>query len=157
MTSVLQALTASADRLFLGAAAGLLATLVMDVAMRRLPEGTTPPFVAAGVLSDEPLGSAPALLATAVHYVAGIGSGVLLAGLALAAESLLNLSALPAHVVAAVVQLPVMIAFFSYLVVPVYGRVPADRVDRVRTDWALSAGVYVVALTALAVAPVLIA
>ena len=144
-------------RLLLGGAAGLLATLVMDLAMRRLPEGTTPPFVAAGVLSDESLSAASGRLATAVHYLAGTASGLVFVTLALAAESLLGLSPIPSFVAAAILQLPVTVAFFSYLVVPVYGRVPADRVARVRRDWTVSATVYVAALTVLVAAPVLVA
>ncbi len=145
------------NRLFLGGAAGLLATLVMDMAMRRLPEGTTSPYVAAGTLTDTPLSSAPHRLATVVHYGAGTGSGLLLVTLALAVETLTALGPVAAFVTAAFVQLPVMVVFFSYLVVPVYGRVPDERVPRVRRDWALSATVYVVTVTALVAAPVFIA
>jgi len=143
-------------RLLLGGAAGLLATLVMDIAMRRLPEGTTSPYVAAGTLTDTSLAAASHRLAMAVHYVAGTGSGLLLVTLALGVEQVANLEPLPSFLVAAFVQLPVMIAFFSYFVVPQYGRVPRERVGRVRRDWALSATVYVVALTLLVAAPVLI-
>ena len=158
MTSVLlQTGLSLPGRLLLGGAAGLLATLVMDMAMRRLPEGTTSPYVAAGTLTDKPLSSAPHRLALAVHYGAGTGSGLLLVTLALVAESLAGLSPLAAFVVAAFVQLPVMIAFFSYFVLPTYGRVPSERVAQVRRDWALSATVYVVAVTVLVALPVFVA
>jgi hypothetical protein len=131
-------------RLLIGAGAGVVATLVMDRAMARLPEGTTPPAVAAGVLSDRPLSAAPERLAAVVHYVAGIGSGVLYVALStLLAAAGVVATGVPAFLAAAAVQLPVMIAFFAYLVVPAYGRVPTDRVARVRLDWALSAAVYV--------------
>jgi hypothetical protein len=144
-------------RLLLGAAAGLLATLVMDMAMRRLPEGTTSPYVAAGTLTDTSLATASHRLAMVVHYGAGTGSGLLLVSLALVVQSLVDLSPLVSFVVAAVVQLPVMIAFFSYFVLPTYGRVPSERVARVRRDWALSATVYIIVVTALVAAPILVA
>jgi hypothetical protein len=48
-----------------------------------------------------------------------------------------------------VVQLPIMIAFFSYFVLVVYGQVPDDRVPQVRRDWALSASVYVAVVAVL--------
>lgn len=155
--TVLQTGLALPSRLLLGGAAGLLATLIMDFAMRRLPEGTTSPYVAAGTLTDRPLSAAPHRLAMAIHYGAGTGSGLLFVTLALAVESLAGLSPLASFVVAAFVQLPVMVAFFSYFVVPTYGRVPADRVARVRRDWALVATVYVVAVTGLVAVPVFIA
>jgi len=39
--------------------------------------------------------------------------------------------------------------FFSVVVVPTYGRVPDERVGRVRRDWALSAAAYLVVASAL--------
>lgn len=144
-------------RVLLGGAAGLLATLVMDTVMRRLPEGTTPAYVAAGTLTGTPLSAAPHRLALAVHYGAGTGSGLLLVALALIVETVAGLEPIASFVVAAVVQLPVMIAFFSNVVVPTYGRVPDNRVRRLRRDWALSATAYVGALTGLVALPVLVA
>ncbi len=137
-------------RLIIGAIAGFIATLVMDVPMGRLPEGETSYQVAAGVLSGEPLDSAPDGLATAVHYAAGTLSGALFVGVTAAAELVLGGEpTLLAVVVAVVVQLPVMIAFFSYVVLVVYGQVPEKRVPQVRRDWALSASVYVTVLVVL--------
>ncbi|WP_302081201.1 hypothetical protein [Salinibaculum rarum] len=137
-------------RLVVGAIAGFVATLVMDVPMERLPEGETSYQVAAGVLSGEPLDSAPDGLATAVHYGAGTVSGVLFVGVTAAADLLLGgAPSFLSVIVAVVVQLPIMIVFFSYLVLVVYGQVPAERVPQVRRDWALSASVYVAVLVAL--------
>jgi len=58
-------------RFLLGAVAGILATLSMDLVMTRLPEGDTPPFVASGVLTATRPRSAPGRLAAVVHYLAG--------------------------------------------------------------------------------------
>lgn len=111
----------------LGAAVGLVSTLAMDLPMNRLPEGPTAPKVAAGTLSGQPPGRAPAGVATAAHY----GAGALV---------------VPAVAVALFV---LMNWFFLFVVVPTYDRVPGSRVSAVRRDWALSAAVYLVAATVL--------
>jgi hypothetical protein len=137
-------------RLVVGAIAGFVATLVMDIPMRRLPEGETSYYVAAGVLEGEPLESAPDQTATAVHYGAGTLSGTLFVAVTVAAELLLGSApSLLAVILAIVVQLPIMIAFFSYFVLVVYGQVPDERVPQVRRDWALSASVYVAVVAVL--------
>lgn len=134
--------------LLVGAGAGLVATLAMDRPMNRLPEGTTPPQVAAGTLSGTPLDRAPSGVATAVHYAAGIGTGVLfVAGVALAIRAVGRTAAVVLPVAAALFVL--MNGFFSFVVVPVYGRVPDARVGAVRRDWALSAAAYLVVASAL--------
>jgi len=134
--------------LLAGAAVGLVATLGMDLPMNRLPEGPTAPRVAAGTLSDASLESAPDGVATAAHYGAGVGTGVLfLAGVA-AARWLFGGTA-PAVAGAAVALAVLMNWFFSFVVVPTYGRVPDERVGRVRRDWALSAAAYLVVASAL--------
>ena len=137
-------------RLVAGAIAGFVATLVMDIPMGRLPEGETSYYVAAGVLEGEPLDSAPDQVATAVHYGAGTMSGALFVGVTAAVELLLGTTgSLLAVLIAIVIQLPVMIAFFSYFVLVVYGQVPEERVPQVRRDWALSATVYVAVVAVL--------
>jgi hypothetical protein len=144
-------------RLVAGAIAGFVATLVMDIPMGRLPEGETSYYVAAGVLEGEPLDSAPDQTATAVHYGAGTLSGALFVGVTVAVESLLGTTAsLLAVLAAVVIQLPIMIAFFSYFVLVLYGGVPDERVPQVRRDWALAATVYVVVVAALTGALVII-
>ena len=77
-------------RFLLGVAAGLAATLVMDAAMARLPEGETPPSVAAGVLTDTPPRNAPGRLAAAVHYLAGGLTGPLFVWLLFCVEAVLG-------------------------------------------------------------------
>lgn len=127
-----------------GTAVGLFATLVMDVPMGRLPEGETSPRVAAGTLSDEPLDLAPGGVATAAHYGAGVGTGVLFVSGVAATGWLLD-SPVLAVAVTAVALFVLMNWFFSFVVVPAYGRVPDDRIERVRRDWAISAASYLVA------------
>jgi hypothetical protein len=132
----------------LGAAVGLVSTLVMDLPMNRLPEGPTAPKVAAGTLSGQPLGRAPAGVATAAHYGAGVGTGVLFVTGVAAADWLVGAGALVVPAVA-VALFVLMNWFFSFVVVPTYDRVPGSRVSAVRRDWALSAAVYLVAATVL--------
>jgi hypothetical protein len=137
-------------RLVVGAIAGFVATLVMDIPMKRLPEGETPSYVAAGLLEGESLDDAPDQVATAVHYGAGTLSGVLFVSLTVAVETLLDTTgSVLAVVAAAIVQFPLMVVVFSYVVLVVYGRVPDDRVAQVRRDWARSAAVYVGVVTVL--------
>lgn len=138
--------------LAVGPTAGLLATLAMDVVMARLPEGSTPPKVAAGVLTGEPVDAAPARLATWVHYVAGAGSGLLFVGIATALGTVLDGSVVTLSV-ASVVQLALMIGFFAFVPLPRATGVPRGRRARVRRAWAVEATVYV-AVAALVVAAV---
>jgi hypothetical protein len=139
-----------------GATAGLLATLVMDVPMRALlTEGMTPPFVAAGALTGSDTADASRRVALAVHYGSGTAAGLTFTALTLLAATLgapgPAVAGVPvlALAVAALVQLPVMVAFFSYFVLPRYGTVAPGRVPRVRREWLVSAAVYVASVAAL--------
>jgi hypothetical protein len=134
-----------------GAAVGLVSTLVMDLPMNRLPEGPTAPKVAAGTLSGQPLDQAPAGVATAAHYGAGVGTGVLFVTGVAVADWLVGAGALVVPAVA-VGLFVLMNWFFSFVVVPTYDRVPGSRVSTVRRDWALSATAYLVAASALVAA-----
>jgi hypothetical protein len=127
-----------------GVVAATLATLAMDVAMARLPEGTTSPFVAAGVLTETPPADAPARLASVVHYIAGLLTGPLFVWLLLAAASVLDGVFLPAALAATVLYV-LMVAFFAVVVLP-RSLVATDRVSSVRRDWAAVAAVYLVVL-----------
>lgn len=138
--------------LLVGAAVGLVATLGMDLPMNRLPEGPTAPKVAAGTLSGTPLGRAPAGVAATAHYGAGVGSGVLFLSGVAAARWFLDAGALVAVPVTAVVLFVLMNWFFSFVVVPTYGRVPDSRVSTVRRDWAVSAAAYLVVASVLVTA-----
>ncbi|MFC7325601.1 hypothetical protein ACFQMF_13550 [Halorubrum rutilum] len=134
--------------LALGPVVGLLATLAMDRVMPRLPEGTTAPKVAAGVLTDTPVDDAPERLATWVHYVAGGGSGLLFVGLVAAAQTGLGGGAV-ALAVASAVMLALMVGFFALVPLPRARGLPRQRLATIRRDWALSAATYVVAAAVL--------
>jgi len=133
-----------------GVGAGIVSTLVMDVVMARLPEGETPMYIAAGVLTDRPPEEAPGRLAAVVHYVAGLLTGPLFVWLLLASEGLLGASAV-STVAAAVVLLVLMIGFFAAVVLP-RSRVDAGRLGTIRRDWAVAAAAYLVVLVPLVAA-----
>ncbi|PAU83196.1 hypothetical protein CK500_10350 [Halorubrum salipaludis] len=140
--------------LALGPVVGLLATLAMDRVMPRLPEGTTAPRVAAGVLTDTPVDRAPERLATWVHYVAGVGSGLLFVGLVAAVQTALGVGTAVALAVAGHAMFALMVGFFALVPLPRARGLARQRLSRIRRDWALCAAVYVVTaalLVALAV------
>lgn len=139
-----------------GAVAGLLATLAMDVPMRALlAEGMTPPFVAAGALTGSDTADAPRRVALAVHYGSGTGAGLIFTALTVLVATVgapgPSVAGVPvlALAVAALLQLPVMVAFFSYFVLPRYGTVAPARIPQVRRDWLASAAVYVASVAVL--------
>jgi uncharacterized membrane protein YdcZ (DUF606 family) len=131
-----------------GVAAAIIATLVMDVVMDRLPEGDTSPFVAAGVLTDRPPGAAPARLAAVVHYLAGGLTGPLFIWLSLTAAALFGSSPAVVAVTTALLY-ALMVGFFVVVVLP-RSRVDAARVPAIRRDWAVSAAAYLIVLVPLA-------
>ena len=135
--------------LALGPIVGLLATLAMDRVMPRLPEGTTAPRVAAGVLTDTPVDHAPDRLATRVHYVAGGGAGLLFVGLVAAVQIGLGVGGGVALLVASPVMLALMVGFFALVPLQRAQRLPRQRLSTIRRDWALSAATYVVAAAVL--------
>ncbi|WP_280585177.1 hypothetical protein [Halorubrum sp. Boch-26] len=135
--------------LALGPVVGLLATLAMDRVMPRLPEGTTAPRVAAGVLTDTQVDDAPERLATWVHYVAGGGAGLLFVGLVSAVQLGLGVGGTVALAVASPVMLALMVGFFALVPLPRAQGLPRQRLSTVRRDWALSAAAYVVVAAAL--------
>ena len=129
--------------LAVGPMVGLLATLAMDLVMARLPDGETPPKVAASVLTGEPVDGAPARLATWVHYVAGAGSGLLFVGIAAALGTVLSGSVVTLTATS-IVQLGLMIGFFAVVPLPRATGVPRGRRTRIRRAWAIEATAYVV-------------
>jgi len=145
MASTLQAL-GPPIRLLAGVAAGGLAVQVMDLVMARLPEGETPPFVAAGVLTEQSPDTAPGRLAAVVHTVAGLLTGPLLVTLLLIVEGLLGGPSLVGYLAATAVLFVLMVAFFVVVVLPRAEGLPAQRVGRIRRDWAVSAAAYLAVL-----------
>ncbi|PSP99443.1 hypothetical protein BRC89_04670 [Halobacteriales archaeon QS_4_70_19] len=148
----------------IGAFAGLLATALMNLPMQRLPEGSTPPFVAAGALTGDELTEVSEGLASLVHYAAGTLAGI---GFVLVAEGVERVGAarggipggdivlggtgirLVPHFVAAMATFSVLFLFFGYVVLPLFGKEARDRARHVRNDWAISAAVYTAAVTLL--------
>lgn len=127
-----------------GVVAAVVATLAMDVAMARLAEGETSPFVAAGVLTGTPPDEAPERLASVVHYVAGLLTGPLFAWLFLATAVVVDGVAVTAAVAGAVLYV-LMVGFFAVVVLP-RSLAGASRVPAIRRDWAGVAAVYVAVL-----------
>jgi hypothetical protein len=135
-------------RFVLGVVAGVLATLSMDLLMTRLPEGDTPPFVAAGVLTGTSPRNAPGHLAAAAHYLAGGLTGPLFVWLLFATEALLGGPSLSASALSGAVLYVLMVGFFVVVVLP-RSRAPPGQVGLIRRDWALSAAAYLLVLVPL--------
>ncbi|SEN40486.1 hypothetical protein SAMN05216388_100332 [Halorientalis persicus] len=135
-------------RLVVGVVAGTIATFAMDGVMTRLPEGMTPPLVAAGVLTDRRPGDAHPRLAAVAHYLAGGASGPLYVTLLLFGEALLGVSVSTYLFTAAVMYLA-MVGFFTVVVLPQARGLGRSRIERIRLDWALSAAAYLAILVPL--------
>lgn len=117
----------------------------MNPVMSRLPEGGTPPKVAAGVLTDSVPRDAPDRLAMFAHYFAGVGTGALFAWLSLSSGLIIEGTA--ASIVAASVVLYIlMVGFFVTVPLPL-SRIEEDRKTSVARDWAASALVYVLVVS----------
>jgi len=131
--------------------AAVAALLAMDRAMARLPEGATPPRVAAGVLTETHPDDAPARLAAVAHYGAGTGTGLLFVYGSLVAETLLGGASALSVAATTLALYGLMVAFFVAVPLP---RAPGlDRARRRATarGWAVSAAVYLAVLVPVAV------
>lgn len=131
---------------------GLLATLVMNVPMNRLPEGKMPPSVAAGVLADTHPDDAPDRLATAVHYVAGGGTGVLFLMLVTMTSVVLPsgvVGALGAYLLAGALLLGLMVGFFVLVPLPRAGSFARQRLRAIKRSWTIAAAVYVIVVVVM--------
>jgi hypothetical protein len=149
MSSLQVAVSVSVPALFLvGIAAGVVATLAMDIVMARLDEGGTPPKIASGVLTDTDPDSAPDRLASAVHYVAGTLTGPLFVWLYLAASVVVG-GGVVATVAAAVVCYPLMVGFFVVVVLPRSRGLARQRLSKIRRAWSVEAAVYLLVLAPL--------
>lgn len=149
MSSLQVAASGSVPALFLvGIAAGVVATLAMDIVMARLDEGGTPPKIASGVLTDTDPDRAPERLASAVHYVAGTLTGPLFVWLYLAASVVVG-GGVVATVAAAVVCYPLMVGFFVVVVLPRSRGLARQRLSKIRRAWSVEAAVYLLVLAPL--------
>jgi|APHM01.1.fsa_nt_gi hypothetical protein len=143
MNSLMQytALDISGQFLVGGVAAGV-ATLVMDRVMMQLPEGETPPRVAAGILTNKTPAAASSRLAIFIHYTAAILTGPLFVWLRLSSEAIVGPT--PVHILLAIAALYTgMVGFFIGIVLP-RADITSKRVHGIRRDWAISATSYVV-------------
>lgn len=152
-----------AARVVVGLVVGLVATVVMNLPMHRLPEGSTPPFVAAGALTGTEPAEVDPPLASGVHYLAGTLGGVFYTVVALVVESAgtfrlltpIGGAELVPHLLAVLATYAFLVAFFAYFVLPTFGGAVRERTRLVRRDWVVSAGAYALAL--LVVVPVALA
>lgn len=133
----------------LGVVAGTLATLAMDWVTLRISEGTTPPRVASGVLTDTHPDDAPERLAAVIHYLAGAGTGVLFYWLVTLPAAVVGVG-LPVvrSLAAGPVLFLLMYGFFAWIVLP-RSPLSVTRSQRVARAWAISAAVYVATLVPL--------
>ena len=144
-----------------GAVAGLVGAFVAALPMRRRPEGWTPGFVAAAVLTRSAPDRVDRRVALAVHYGIGAAAGLsygLLAG-ALAGLGGPTVAGLPlaGHLLAVVAIVTVIYGLFAFVVLPRAGpSVPGERATAVRGGWLRSAlvvgAVLAVAVPGLALA-----
>lgn len=136
----------------IGLVAGVVATLAMDLIMARLPEGETPPKVAAGVLTETHPDDAPARLGTVAHYLAGAGTGLLFVWLSLAAEFVAGEPSLLTALGTTALLFVLMVGFFVLVPLPRAPGLEADRRRQTGRDWAISAFIYLLVLVPVAVA-----
>lgn len=130
----------------IGLVGGILATLGMDLIMSGLPEGSTPPRVAAGVLTKTHPDRAPDRLAAVAHYFAGVGTGLLFVWLSLATEALAGGPSAATAAGTGLVLYGLMVGFFVLVPLP---RVPGLSSGRRKTtgrDWAIMAAGYLLVL-----------
>jgi hypothetical protein len=142
-----------------GAAAGLVAALVMDLPMVRQPDGFTPAFVAAAVVRGRTPDAVSFRDANVVHHAAGVLAGVLYAVIVLALgvavgpgvdpTALAGAAVVHALAVAAVVGFIYVV--FAHLVLPrAGGTIYEERATAVRGQWLRSSLVFGVAMALVA-------
>ena len=138
----------------LGAVAGLVAAVVSNVPMHRLPEGSTAPFVATGLLTGSEPTDVDPTLASGVHYAAGVLAGVFYTAVeygieAVAPSPRLYIAGtrlpLTVHLLALLVTFAFLVGFFSYIVLPRFDAL-RDRYERIRRAWLVVATAYVFGL-----------
>lgn len=135
----------------IGLAASLPALLIMDRVMASLPEGRSPPAVAAGVLTETTIDDAPARLAAVAHYLAGMGTGLLFVYLSFVAETVLGGPSIQSIVAATVSLYVLMVAFFILVPLPRVPGVSNARRRVIGRDWAVAAAAYMAVLVPVVV------
>ncbi|WP_311173958.1 hypothetical protein [Halobellus ordinarius] len=135
----------------IGLGAAVVAVFVMDWIMARVPEGTTPPYVAASVLTGAHVDRAPGRLAAVAHYLAGLGTGLLFTYFLLGAEWLLGGASLLSVVSVTVLLYVLMITFFVAVPLPRASGVDASRRSAISRGWAIAAAGYLLVLVPISV------
>jgi hypothetical protein len=130
----------------IGLVGGILATLGMDLIMKQLPEGSTPPLVAAGVLTKTHPDQAPQRLGDVAHYLAGAGTGLLFTWLSLAVETLVGEVSILTAVGTGALLYVLMVGFFVLVPLPRAPGLSADRQRETGRDWAVMAAGYLLVL-----------
>ena len=126
----------------IGLVGAALALFVMNLVMARLPEGETAPNVAAGVLTDTPTDGAHPRLATAAHYFAGFGTGLLFVYGSILLESVLDGASLLSVALTTAALYVLMVAFFVAVPLPRALGVSDTRRPAIARDWAIAAAAY---------------
>jgi hypothetical protein len=136
----------------IGLVAAVVAVLAMDLLMRQVPEGTTPPYVAASVLTRTAVDEAPDRLASVAHYLAGLGTGLLFVYLLYATERLLGGSSPVSVAAGALVLYVLMVAFFLIVPLPRAVGIDGQRRSAIGRGWAVVAAGYLAVLVPVSVA-----
>jgi hypothetical protein len=129
-----------------GLVGAVIATLAMDQMMARLPEGMTPPKVAAGVLTKSHPDEAPERLAATAHYLAGAGTGLLFVWLSLAVEYVVGDASVVTVLGTTALLFVLMVGFFVVVPLPRAPGLNDARRRRTGIDWAISAAAYLLVL-----------
>ncbi|MEF8937831.1 MAG: hypothetical protein V5A32_07740 [Halovenus sp.] len=141
----------AALRFPVGLVSAIVAVLVMDQLMARIPDGMTPPYVAASVLTQTPVDDAPDRLATVAHYLAGLGTGLLFTYFLLAAEWLLGESSVLTVAATTLGLYGLMVGFFVVVPLPRAVGVGDSRRSAIGRGWAISAAGYLAVLVPVSV------
>lgn len=130
----------------IGLAAAGIAVLSMDQLMARITEGTTPLYVAASVLTGRPTDTAPSQLASVVHYLAGLGTGLLFVYFLLIAEQLTGVLSVTTVAATTVVLYVLMVGFFVLIPLPRATGLDETRRSQTGIAWAIAAAGYLLVL-----------
>lgn len=134
-----------------GLVAAPIALFVMDRIMKRIPEGTTPPAVAASVLTGRTVDDAPPRLASVAHYLAGLGTALIFVYFLLVVEWLIGGSSLATVSAATLVLYVLMVGFFVAVPLPRAVGPEKPRRSAIGRGWAVAAAGYLAVLAPVSV------
>lgn len=132
----------------IGLFSGVIAAIVMDWPMSRQPEGFTPAYIAAGIVTRQPQTNVSFPVAMAVHHIAGGLGGVLYAVLVALFSFVVPPATavgvnLLAHLLAVTVVVGFIYGFFAHFVLPHRGgRSYEEQATAIRGQWLRSALVF---------------